>query len=60
MREGEEEAEMQRPEFLSEQTHIEQNTLLWLYQRKPQDCSDIFNPLHGYQFANSTNKQPFM
>lgn len=35
MREVGEEAEMQRPELLSEQTHIEENTLLWLYQRKP-------------------------
>lgn len=32
MREEGEEAEMQRPEFLSEQTHIEENTLSWLYQ----------------------------
>lgn len=55
-----EEAEMQRPEFLSEQTHVEENTLLWLDQKNPQHCPDISNPLHVYQFANSTNKQPFM
>lgn len=41
------EVEAQRPGFLSEKTNIEENTFLWPYQRKPQDCSDIFNPLHG-------------